>query len=234
MKKFSALILSFVMLALVVPVGAANSYITIHPYPYSTHVLGEDLVIYGDTDFGNVTLGLFYPRDQGYNGMSKFVMTISANELRQGYVIHTGAYSRLWPTGDWRIKVQNGNVSDEIYITMSEEPVYDQVLKVVEYEDSALTSITSYATRGVLFKDNVLSFTLEDETAVKIYSWNNLKPTDQGEGKIYIASYNDGYLTSLKSYEGTLSSFGYHISLKIDENKAVKLLYWDENLTPVT
>ncbi len=232
MKKLISFIIIISIIALAVPTGAANSYIKLDPYPYSTHVLGEDLVIYGDTDFGNVTLGLFYPYENGYNGMSKYIITLSAEEFRAGHVIKTDVKSRLWPEGKWRVKVQSGDVYDEIYITMSETAQYNQILKVAEYEDSTLTSLTSYFTRGVQFKNNVLSFALEDGTVVKIFSWDNFAPTDNGKSRIYIAFYNDGYLTKTRTYEGELLSYGNHISLKIGDTKTVKLFYWNENLSP--
>ena len=215
------------------PIYAANSYITIDPYHYSTHILGEDLVIYGDTDFSNVTLGLFYPKDQGYNGLSKYIQTISRDELKNGYSIPTGTFSRLWPCGNWKVKVQYGDIYDEIFINMQEEAAFDRKLRVVEYENSALKEIKAYPIRGMVFKNNVLSFSLEDGSLIKIYAWNNLSPVAYGDGKVFVATYKDGYLTNTKTYEGTISYFGHHISLKLSENKTIKLFYWDDNLKPI-
>lgn len=234
MKKVICFILLFSIIVSAFPVKAANSYMHIEPYPYSNHVLGEDLVIYVDTDFkGYITLGLYYPYESSRNGISKYLLAVTAKELRAGYVIKTDFKSDSWPEGKWRIKIQNGNVYDEIYINMSETAQYDQVLKVAEYEYSTLTSLTSYFTRGVQFKNNVLSFALEDGTEVKIFSWDNFAPTSKGNSRIYIAFYNDGYLTKMQTYEGELLSYGNHISLKIGDTKTVKLFYWSENLSPV-
>ena len=233
MKKFISLFLIFSVVFLAVPVGAANSYIKLEPFPYSTHLPGEDIVVYGDTDCSFVTLGLFTPKDSGYKGRIRFSITIRGKDLKEGYVINTDPDILAWPAGDWTLRVQYGSVFDEITITTSEAPQYDRVLRVAEYDNSSLSSVSSYCTRGVVFKDNIISFTLEDNTEVKIYSWDNLAPADSGETTIYVAKYNEDCLTEIKSYKGTLNEFGKSVSLEIDENKTLKLLYWDDSLQPV-
>jgi hypothetical protein len=174
---------------------AKDSYVKLDPFPYSTHVLGEDLVIYGDTDFSSVTLGLFYPKDQGYMGYAKFVITISGDELRKGYVIPTETYSRLWPEGNWSVVVQNGTARDEITIPMAEEAYYNRYLRVCEYSDNTLTEVNTFACRGVIVRNNTMSISLEDGTHIRIYSWDNLSPTDSGEARLFVATYKDGYIS---------------------------------------
>ena len=93
MKKFISLLILICIIASSVPAFAAENYVTLTPYPYSSHVLGEDLVIYGDTNLSNITLGLFYP-EEGYKGWAKFIQTITAKALRNGYVIPTETVSR--------------------------------------------------------------------------------------------------------------------------------------------
>lgn len=234
MKKLLSILLVILILSPSVPAFAADSFITLEPYPYSTHILGENLVIYGDTDFGNITLGFYYPEDQGYFGYAKYIMTISAQELRSGYVIRTEEYSRLWPEGVWTVKVQNGDVSDTLKINMSKEAEYNRYVKLATYEDDALTSLTTYPCRGTRMHDNVLSFTLSDNTTVKIFSWDNLTPAESGESRIYIAFFDpEGYMTDIKTYQGTLSQFGNHFTLNISPTKKVKLFYWTDNLIPL-
>ncbi|MGM9552417.1 MAG: hypothetical protein ACI3XA_09215 [Clostridia bacterium] len=232
MKRFILFIIIALIITASIPVGASNSFMALTPYPYSTHVLGEDLIIYGNTDFGSVVLSLFYPEDGGYMGMAVYTLTLTASELRQGHVIKTEPKSLRWPEGKWKVRIQNGTIYDELYINMTEFPVFDQSVRVCEYENSTLTSLATYNTRGVQFKDNIISFVLEDGTEVKIYYWDNFKPVDTGTGRIYIAFYHDGYLTDIKTYPGELSTYGYHVSLNISDNRAVKIFYWNENLNP--
>ncbi len=234
MKKFISVLILICFLTAHVTAFAEDDYITLVPYPYSTHVLGEDLVIYGDTNLSSLTLGFFYPEDQGYMGYAKFIMTISAKELKEGYVIKTDTFSRLWPEGKWTVRVQNGDAKDEMKITMTTDPVFDREVKLAEYEDNALINLTSIKVRGIIVKDNIVEFTKEDNTVVKIFSWNNLSPTDNGESKIYVTHFNDGYLTEVKTYDGTLTSYGNHISLDMDKGNSFKLFYWNDNLNPIS
>lgn len=232
MKKFISIIILILLVSLSIPATAGSDYVSLTPYPYSSHILGEDLIIYGDTDFDSVTLGLYYP-DEGYLGLSKYIMVISAAELKNGYVIPTETTSRLWPEGVWKVVVQNGSARDEIKITMSSDPVYNRSIRVAEYENNILTNLTSYICRGMQFNNNVISFTLEDATEVRIFSWNNFAPTDNGEARLFVAFYKDGYMTDIKTYSGELSDYGKHITLNISENKRIELLYWNDNLTPI-
>lgn len=234
MKKLVSVIVLLSLLFAYSPIFAADSFIELDPYPYSTHVLGEDLVICGDTDFGQVTLGLFYPDDeQGYHGYAKYIMTIDAEDLKNGYVIPTETKSRLWPTGLWKVVVQNGSCRDEIFINMQTEAEFDLFVRIAEYENSSLTKLTTYPCRGVVSKNGILSFTTMDGTTVKIFTWNNFAPTVSGEARIFIATYTDGYLTDTRTFQGTLSRNGYHLTLNISENKSVGIFIWSEQLNPL-
>ena len=232
MKKLISIVLIFILCQSVC-VMANDSNISLDPYPYSSHVLGEDLVIYGDTDFDQVTLGFYYPKDQGYMGYAKYIITITADELKNGYVIPTETYSRLWPEGDWTVVVQNGSARDEITISMAIDASYDRHVRICEYSDNALSFVETYSCRGIVIKDNVLSFSLEDGTEYRIFSWNNFAPANSGKTKLFIATYKDGYMTDIKTYTGTLTDFGNHITLTVSDTKRVEILYCEDNLTPV-
>lgn len=233
MKKFISIIILILFILSALPASAEEGYVRFTPYPYSSHILGEDLVIYGDTNLGQVILGLYYPQDQGYLGRAKYIITITAKELRNGYAIPTETYSRLWPEGLWKVVLQNGDARVEVQIPMTSSAVYNRSIRVAEYEDNILTNLTSYASRGMLFKNNIIEFALEDETTVRIFSWNNFAPTDSGETRLFVAFYKDGYLTNVKTYTGTLSDFGRHVTLNISENKRLELFYWNDNLIPI-
>lgn len=234
MKK----VLLFILLILIMfPAisSAEESFTALDPYPYSSHILGEDLVIYGDTSFSKVVLGLFYPDDeQGYLGMAKFIITISADELREGYVIPTDTFSRLWPEGEWTVRIQNDMYFDEIKIPMTKEAKFDRIIKLATYEDDALVTLTSYQTRGVILKNNVFSFVTEDGTTVRIFSWNNFSPTNEGESRIFVSFSKDGYMTDIKTYHGFLSSYSDHICIIGENGDSFKLFYWNDNLQPIT
>lgn len=233
MKKLISFILIFIMCQPVFTL-AKDSYITLDPYPYSSHVLGEDLVIYGDTDFSTVVLGFYYPDDeQGYKGYSKYVITISGDELRHGFVIPTETYSRLWPEGVWKVVVQNGSIRDEIGIPMTKEASYNRNVMIAEYSDSALVSVASYRCRGVKTQNNIFEFATEDNTVIKVFSWNNFAPTASGETGIYIAFYKDGYMLDAKVYTGVLSEFDTYFTLDIPQDKQLKFFYWDDNMSPI-
>lgn len=234
MKKLISIILILIICQPVCAL-AEDSYISLDPYPYSSHTLGEDLIIYGDTDFSTVVLGLYYPNDeQGYMGYAKYVITISGDELRSGYVIPTETYSRLWPEGVWKIVVQNGeNARDEISIPMTKEAIYNRNVMVAEYSDNMLTTVTSYRCRGVICRNNTFEFITEDNTVIKVFSWNNFTPTDSGETSIFIAFYKDGYMLAAKVYTGVLSRFDTYFTLDIPQNKQLKFFYWDDNMNPI-
>ncbi len=233
MKKFISVILILIMCQPLLAL-AKDSYITLEPYPYSSHVLGEDLIIYGDTDFSQVTLGFYYPDDeQGYMGYAKYIMTIGADELKNGYVIKTETYSRLWPEGVWKIVVQNGSVRDEIGIPMAKEADYNRKVMIAEYSEGALTAFNSYRCRGVNKRNNTLEFVTEDDTVIRVFSWNNFAPTDSGETSIFIAFYKDGYMTDAKVYTGCLSEFDTYFTLDIPQNKQLKFFYWNDNMNPI-
>ncbi len=233
MKKLVSVIVVLSIFLACFPAFAKESFITLDPYPYSTHVLGEDLVICGDTDFASVTVGLYYPDDeQGYKGYAKYIMTISGEELKNGYVIPTETKSRLWPCGVWSVVVQNGSVRDEIRINMQTEAVFNRFFRVAEYDNSALIKLTTYPCRGVISKNNTLSFTTEEGKTVKIFAWNNLAPTSCGEARIFIATYEEGYLINTQTFQGVLSKDGCHLTLNISESKRVEIFLWNEQLNP--
>lgn len=232
MKKLISSLLSIIIILSSSVAFADSSYINITPLPYSSHVLGEDLIIKGETDFSHVTIGLFYPEDQGYNGMAKYVLTIPSKELSDGFIIQTETYSRLWPRGIWTVKVQNGNVSSSVKINMVSEALYDRTVKLATYENNTLTNIESYAVRGISIRDNIIEFITNDGKLIKIYSWNNLAPVTEGESQIFVATYENDYLINIKAYSGTLSSYDSFVSLN-SENKTFKLFYWNDNLTPI-
>ena len=233
MKKFISLVITILLLTSAVPAFAIEGYVKLDPYPYSTHVLGEDLIIYGDTNFDSVTLGFYYPKDQGYMGYAKLIITITADELKNGYVIPTEEYSRLWPEGNWSVVVQNGTARDEIVIPMAKEAFYNRYLRVCEYSDNTLTKVNTFICRGVVVKNNTISFSLSDGTEIRIYSWDNLSPATSGETTLYLASYKDGYMLDVKTFIGNLDNFTNHITLICSDTERVEILYWEDNLIPV-
>lgn len=233
MKKFICVILILILCQPVFAL-AEESYIKLKPYPYSSHVLGDDLVIYGDTNMSSVVLGLHYPDDeQGYKGYAKFVITISANELKRGYVIGTETYSRLWPEGVWKLVVQYDNARDEINIPMAKEASYDRNVILAEYSGNTLSNLKSYSCRGVVCRNNTFEFVTEDNTVIKVFSWNNFKPTVSGETSVFIASYKDGYMIDAKVYTGVLSQFDTYFTLDMPQERQLKFFYWDNNMSPI-
>lgn len=198
------------------------------PFPYSSYILGEDIVVKGETDFDFVTLGFYYPEEDGYYGYAKFILSISASELRNGYVIPTDTLSRQWPEGKWRILVQNGSVQDNTYVTLLENPVYDRYLRIAEYDGDILTKVTTYPTRGAVFSESVISFALDDDITLRLFFWNDaLSPENSGNGSIYAAFYKDGMLLSSTKYAAELSQ-SFPITMTKD-GKTVKLLYWNNS-----
>ncbi len=231
MKKFLVILIS-VLICFPTLAFAKEDYISLLDYPYSTHVLGEDLVIYGETNIANVSLGLYYPNDdQGYMGYAKLIIALTADELKKGYVIKTDTFSRLWPEGEWTVRVQSGDVYDTITIPMRKEADFNRKVKIAAYNLGAMESISTYKSRGGYIKDNVVTFLLENNVTMKIFSWNNFTPVSEGESRVFVAFYKDGYLTKAQSFFGTLSRYSDHISIENGENK-LKIFCWDENLTP--
>ncbi len=233
MKKFISLLLIFI-LTFPVSISAKESYITLSPYPFSSHTLGEDLVIYGDTSFSQVVLGFYYPDDPGYKGYAKYIITISAKEFREGYTIQTETVSRFWPEGVWKIIIQNGEVRDEMLINMTSEPQFDRHIRFAEYTDNTLCNLQTYLCRGVEYRNNIITIPLENGDEIRIYSWKNFAPTDSGETQLFIATYKDGYMTDIKFREGRLTDYGNHIALDISETERFEIFYWDDNLVPIS
>lgn len=234
MKKFIAL---FIVLILSFPtvVSAGESYISIDPYPFSSHVLGESLVVRGNTNFAFVTLGFYYPDIPGYSGQAKFIMTLTAEEFRNGYTIYTDPPARLWPEGNWKVAVQNGSVREEIFIPMTAEPLYNRYVRIAQYSSDTLINVETYICRGIEKRENILKITLEDETEIRIFSWNNFKPTTDGEAQLFIATYKDGYMTNAKMRSGTLTEHGNHTELNINEGSdRVEIFCWEDNLIPIS
>lgn len=232
MKRFVSLILIFI-LCQPVCIFADSSYIKLNPYPYSSHVLGEDLIIYGDTNIPHVILGLYYPDDeQGYRGYAKYILTISCDDLKNGYVIPTDTHPGLWPEGEWKIVVHNGDAHDEITILMSKEPSYNRHLRICEYTDNTLTSVDTYSCRGVQYKDSVITVPLSDGSEMRIFSWNNLSPANSGVTTLFVTTFKDGYMTDIKTLSGELIDYGNHTTLIISPTKRFEIFCWTNNLTP--
>ncbi len=226
MKKALCLILGSLIVLFSHPAYAKNSYIHITPLPYSSYILGEDITVRGETDFDFVTLGFYYPEEDGYYGLAKFIISLSASELRGGYVIPTDTLSKQWPEGSWRILVQSGSVRDDIYVTLLEKPVYDKYLRIAEYDGGILTKVSTYPTRGAVFSENVISFALDGGITLRLFFWNDaLSPENSGNGSIYAAFCKDGTLLSATKYSAELSQ-SFPVTMTKD-GKTVKLLYWN-------
>ena len=232
MKKILSLL---IILVLAFPVGAyaSEDFIALDPYPYSSHVLGDDLIVRGDTNQPYVTIGFYYPYENGYNGIAKLIVTVTAKEFRQGYTIKTDYLSRLWPEGLWRIKAQYGNISAEEMIPFTKDPLFDRQLRIAEYKDNTLTAVTSYLCRGIQKKDNTLIIPLSDGSLLRVFSWNNFAPADSGMVNLFMATYTDGYVTNIKAFSGELVDYGNHTSLIISPTDRVEFFYWDGNLKPI-
>lgn len=234
MKKTVLFILIIIsLLSFSLCTHAAGNYISIERYPFSSHVLGEDLIICGETDFSHVSVALYYPDDRGYGGELKFAIILTKNEFKDGYAIKTEPSNRLWPEGLWTLKVQNGQIYDEITVKMTSQPDFSQKIFVAEYTYNTLTSLSSYSTRGVLKNNNVVCFKAEDGTEIKVFSWDCLKPADCGDCRIYIAFYNFGMLTDIKSYQGSLADGSNCILLNMPGGKSIKIFCWDDDMSPL-
>lgn len=212
---------------------AAGSFIRIEQYPFTSHLLGEDIIICGETDFSHVSVALYYPDDRVYKGELKFGIILTKNEFKDGYAIKTESSTPLWPEGLWTLRVQNGQIYDEITVNMTSQPDFSRKILVAEYTDSTLTSLSSYNTRGVSKNNNVIFFKSEDGKEVKVFSWDRLRPTDCGESRIYIAFYKYGCLTDIKSYQGSLAEFSNCILLNMPSGKTIKIFYWGSNISPL-
>lgn len=232
MKKIISLLL-ILILAFPVTISASEGYISLSPYPFSTHTLGEDLVIYGSTNLSHITIGLYYPDIPGYNGKYNYVMTISAKELREGHIIPTETVSRFWPEGSWKIVAQNGNVRDEMFVPMTSTPLYDRNIRIAEYADNTLTEVKTYTSRGIERKNGILKISLEDGEEIRIFSWNNLSPTESGDTQLFIATFKEGYMTNIKARTGNLTCYGNHTVLNISETERIEVFTWDDNLIPI-
>ena len=234
MKKIIAFLLVLI-LAFPVGVSAAEKYISIDPYPFSTHVLGEDLVIYGNTNIAYVNIGLYYPDIPGFYGYAKYIMTISAKELREGYSIPTDALSDRWPEGTWKVIVQSGTTVDQLYIPMTAQPSYNRYVRIAEYASDTLVNVKTHLCRGIEKRNGVLKITPEDGTEIRIFSWNNLAPSAKGATQLFIATYENGYMTEVKTYTGNLVKYGNHVRLNINEGSdRLEIFCWEDNLIPVS
>lgn len=232
MKKIISLIL---ILVLCTPLSAlaAEKYISITPYPLSSHILGEDLVIYAETNLSLVVIGLYYPVTGGYN--LKFHDVVYASDLKKGYTIPTSdEIGKKNPEGKWKLLIQYGNVSDEINIPMTSEPVYNRYVRIAEYSDNTLTHIRTYTCRGIEYSDKTISFSTEDGKEIRIFSWDNLSPTDSGETQLFIATYEDDYMTDIRTYRGELCCYGNHTTLNSSASERLEIYYWHDNLIPVS
>lgn len=228
LKKAICLFLGAVIILSSFPAHAENSYIHIMPFPYSSYVLGEDIVVKGETDFDSVILGFYYPDENGYGGLAKLIINIFDYELREGYVIHTDTLSRLWPEGRWHITVQNGSVREDVYINLLEKPVYDKYLRIAEYDGDMLTAVKTYPARGAFFSDGCISFALENGMTLKLFFWNDsLSPSKGEKGKVYSALYRDGSLLTLSIYTADLSQ-SFPIKA-VKDGKTVKFFYWSSS-----
>lgn len=231
MKKVVLFIILIIM-CLPVQAFAAEKYITLEEYPYSTHVLGEDLIIYGSTNINAyLSLGLYIPVTGGYTPL--YYDSITPKQLKNGYTIPTPIESGKHPQGEWLLVVQFGTVRDELYINMTAEPLYDRYVHMAEYSDNTLVNVETYKSRGIRFRDNIISFTTEMGEEIRIFSWNNLSPVSEGNSRIFVAHYKDGYITKVNTYEGTLRCYNGSVCLENENGSYFKLLYWTENLTPV-
>lgn len=231
MKK---IVLFIILIAMCLPVQtfAAEKYIALEEYPYSTHTLGEDLTVYGSTNINAyISLGLYTPYYDSYKIL--FNDSITPKELKNGYTIPIPNESNAHPEGKWLLVVQFGNVRDELYINMTAEPLYDRYVRMAEYSDNTLVSVETFKSRGIQFKDNIISFTTESSEEIRIFSWNNLSPVNEGDSRIFVAHYVDGYITKVNTYEGTLLYYNGSVCLESENGKYFKLLYWGENLIPV-
>lgn len=232
MKKFISLIL---ILVLCTPLSAlaAEKYITITPYPLSSHVMGDDLVVYAKTNLSYATIGLYYPVTGGYN--LKFSDIVYASDLKKGYTIPTsGEIGKKNPEGNWKLIIQYGNASDEIYILMTSEPLYNRYVRIAEYSDNTLTDISTYACRGIEYSNKTISFSSSDGKDIRIFSWDNLSPTDSGETQLFIATYEDDYMTDIRAYKGELSCYGNRTTLNISPSARLEIYYWYDNLVPIS
>jgi hypothetical protein len=227
LKRIFTVILLIYMIFSAMPGYAEGSFIRLEPLCYSSYVLGEDIIVKGETDFDYVTVGLYYPDE--YSGFAKYIITISASEFSKGCKISTDEASKQWPEGNWRIMVQNGNVKSDVYVPLLSEPVYDKYLRIAKYDGDTLTEVKTYKTRGALFKDDTISFALSDETFLKLFFWNdNLAPSSSGNGSIYLAQYSDGNFLSAQKFSGELSQ---KLPITVTNNsETYKIFCWNENL----
>ncbi|MCD8049693.1 MAG: hypothetical protein LUG52_08905 [Clostridia bacterium] len=230
-KRICSVFIIFVLLSFVLPAFASGSYITITPFDYNYYTLGESITVKGTTDFSYVTLSLNYPEDSIFSGASKYVVVLSADQFESGYTIKLGAAARSWPEGEWSFRVQNGDVSDRVYVNFSSETVYDRTLRVAKYQDGILVGISAYPTRGAVFNGTSVSFALEDDITVRFFQWNDaLSPVTSGDVTIRVAVYEDDMLTSVSHCTGTFSA-----RLPITMTDGVytyKIFCWDDNLIP--
>lgn len=234
MKKIIAVLLITLSL-LFGNIAHANAeyYISITPYPYSSHVLGEDLVIYADTNAPAVVLGLYSLTSSGLVDKFIYSSTLFRSELKNGYSIPTSQQSDRWIEGDYLLILQYGSVRSEEIIHMRTEPIYDRNAIISEYSDDTLIQSSIYRCRGIARKDNVYEIALEDNTLIKIYSWNNFSPTANGETTVFVATYQDGYMTKAQHYSGFLHTSLNYFVLNSDDGNTLKLFVWNNNLTPI-
>ncbi len=234
MKRFiTVLLISVSLLFGNIAHASTNYYISIAPYPYSSHILGEELVIYADTNAPAVILGLYSLRPNG--SVNKFIhsSTLFPSELKNGYSIPTSTVSGAWQEGDYLLLLQYGSVRAEKIIRMTSSPVYDRNVIISEYSDNTLVNTASYRCRGIAEKNGVYELSLENGTLIKIYSWNNFNPASEGKTTLFVTTYQDGFMTSTKHYNGFLSKSLNHFTLETNDGGKLKLFVWNDNLNPV-
>lgn len=234
MKKLVFIFLSLILVFSSVPVYASDTYIEIFPFG-SELVLGEDLCIKGDTDFGYVSVGLFYPEDSPSAGIAKYISVFSAAELRAGIIIKTDRPSsfpsKMWPEGKWRVKVQNGSVSDEKYVGFTREASFDKTFRIAKYEDNQLISLTSASSRGYYFTQQGVVFPFEDGQSLNILFWNSsLAPAYCGRASAYLTVYDGDCLIEAASYKITLP-LSFPLTFTDSGGVTYKIFSWGDNLT---
>lgn len=234
MKKFIAvLLISISFMSCTVAHAAESYYINVDPYPYSSHILGEDLVVYGDTNATAVVLGLYSLRDNGSVAAFLYSSTVFRSELKNGYSIPTSRAGGSWKEGDYLLVLQYGPTKSESIIHMSYEPVYDRNVIICEYSDNTLINSVSYRCRGIAKRNGIYEIALQDGSSIKIFFWNNFVPTENGEATVFISANQDGYMTSAKHYRGFLSSDGNRFTMKLENGGELKLFLWNDSLNPV-
>ena len=216
-----------------VPASASGTYIDIFPFDAQL-VLGEDLCIKGYTDCGNFSLGLYYPEDSPRGGAAKYITSFTASELRRGIVIKTSLPesfpSSLWPEGKWKIKLQSGDVTNEMYVDFKREASFDKTFRIAKYENNQLVSVSSASSRGYYFTQKGVTIEFESGQSLEILFWNsNLAPAYYGRGQAYLVVYDDDILLEAARYSVTLP-LSFPLTFKDFKGATYKIFSWGDNL----